>query len=205
MRLGALVMAGGASRRFGPANKLLADVGGRPMLAHVVALVAAIDPVVRIAVVADPAADTLLPGFEIVRPADADAGLGDNVAAGARRASARAANRLLILLGDMPFVSAAHCRRLIAACGDGGIAASARGGRAQVPLCLGGEAIAAACGLAGERGLLAAPPSGLTFRMVRGAGAELDDIDDAAMLDAVRVRARIAHGGRDLDATGRDA
>ncbi len=35
LRLGAVLLAGGASRRFGADNKLLAEVGGQPIVARV--------------------------------------------------------------------------------------------------------------------------------------------------------------------------
>ena len=35
LRLAALVLAAGQSRRFGAANKLLADLAGMPVLAHI--------------------------------------------------------------------------------------------------------------------------------------------------------------------------
>ncbi|MDQ1741400.1 MAG: hypothetical protein QOE53_3052 [Pseudonocardiales bacterium] len=61
MRIGALVLAAGEGRRFG-AVKQLADAGGRPLLEHALAAVAALDPRV---VVLGHAAEEILAGVDL--------------------------------------------------------------------------------------------------------------------------------------------
>jgi molybdenum cofactor cytidylyltransferase len=114
----AIVLAAGQSTRMGAANKLTADVGGKPMVRHVVeaALASAAEPVL---VVTGHQADDVraaLAGLEVsfVHNPDYAKGLSSSLKAGIR-AMADVADGVLVLLGDMPQVTAAHLDRLIAA------------------------------------------------------------------------------------------
>ena len=61
-----LLLAGGASRRFGPSDKLLATVAGMPLMSHAAQAMRATPLDDRIAVIANPALAPLLDGFRIV-------------------------------------------------------------------------------------------------------------------------------------------
>ncbi|MGV3695286.1 MAG: NTP transferase domain-containing protein, partial [Paracoccus marcusii] len=61
-----LLLAAGASRRFGPSDKLLAPVAGMPLVAHAAQAMRATPLDDRIAVIANPALAPLLDGFRIV-------------------------------------------------------------------------------------------------------------------------------------------
>ena len=114
----ALVLAAGQSRRMGEANKLLESVDGKPMLLH------AVDA----ALAADVAGVTVVTGHEAAR---VEAALTDrNVAfvhnpdyarglSSSLKVAAAAApediDAAVVLLGDMPRVTARHVDRLIAA------------------------------------------------------------------------------------------
>ena len=54
MRVGAIVVAAGLSRRMGGLDKLWLDVGGRPLLGHTIAALAASDAINHIVVVTSP-------------------------------------------------------------------------------------------------------------------------------------------------------
>lgn len=113
-----LVLAAGRGSRFGPASKLLAELGGKPVLSWVFAALEAagldrglvalpdLDPVSR-----DLAA--LVPGgYEPVLLPQDRIGMGLSLAALARRVPA--GEDALVVLGDQPLLSSAVLERLIA-------------------------------------------------------------------------------------------
>ncbi len=117
-RVAAIVLAAGQSRRMGSANKLLEPIAGKAMVARAV----------EAALAADVASVTVITGHEAERVRNAlDAyavtfrhnpdfakGLSASLATAARAAPADA-DAVVVLLGDMPGVTAAHIDRLIAA------------------------------------------------------------------------------------------
>ena len=117
----AIVLAAGRSTRMGAANKLLADVGGRPMVRHVVeaALASAAEPVLVVTGHQEAEVRAALAGLEVtfVRNLDYTKGLSSSVKAGIG-AVPEAAGGGLVLLGDMPQITAAHLGHLIAAFGE---------------------------------------------------------------------------------------
>jgi molybdenum cofactor cytidylyltransferase len=117
-RIAALVLAAGQSRRMGQANKLLAPVDDRPLVAHAVdaMLASRADPVI---VVTGHQADAVRAAL-VERPViwahnpDYAAGLSGSLAAGLA-ALPEDAEGVVIGLGDMPRITAAQIDRLIAA------------------------------------------------------------------------------------------
>jgi molybdenum cofactor cytidylyltransferase len=116
-RIAALVLAAGQARRMG-ANKLVAELGGKPLVRHVV----------EAALASQAAGVTVIGGHEPERLAAALAGSGvsllhnpdyaSGLSTSLRRGLAalpRDVDGALVLLGDMPRVSAAVIDRLIAA------------------------------------------------------------------------------------------
>lgn len=104
-----ILLAAGSSRRFGPLCKLQAPYRGKPLVRHPAEAI--LETGLRaLAVVADPAIEALLPEFPVVR-----------VAPGPQSASLKAGlshvatGDALIVLGDMPHVTAALIRRVAAA------------------------------------------------------------------------------------------
>ena len=116
--IAAIVLAAGRSTRMGAANKLLADVGGRPMVRRVVeaALASAAEPVLVVTGHQEAEVRAALAGLEVtfVRNLDYTKGLSSSVKAGIG-AVPEAAGGGLVLLGDMPQITAAHLGHLIAA------------------------------------------------------------------------------------------
>jgi molybdenum cofactor cytidylyltransferase len=117
-KVAAIILAAGRSTRMGAENKLLADIGGEPMVRRVVetALASAASPVL---VVTGHQADDVrgeLADLDVATIANPDyaAGLSTSLKAGIRAVPAGVAGAL-ILLGDMPQVTSAHIDRLIAA------------------------------------------------------------------------------------------
>ena len=116
--IAALVLAAGRSSRMGASNKLLAEVAGKPMVAHAVdaALASQARPVV--VVVGNEAARVRAALGDrpvgIVENPDFAAGISGSLKAGLR-ALGDAVDGALVCLGDMPLLSAAALDRLIAA------------------------------------------------------------------------------------------
>ena len=120
-----LVLAGGQSRRMGAANKLLADVDGRPMVARVVAELSQAG-LERIVVVTGHEAEAVqqalsgVENLEFVHNPDYAEGLSTSLKAGVRSLDSDV-DGVLVALGDMPWVRAAHIRSLVEAFDPQGI------------------------------------------------------------------------------------
>ena len=130
-RIAAIVLAAGRSRRMGDINKLIAGIGGVPMIARSVeaALESCADPVL---VVTGHEPDRVAAALEdrpvrFVHNPDYASGLSTSLQAGLAAVPEDAAGAI-ILLGDMPWVTADTIDRLIAAFDPG------RGGAIAVPV-----------------------------------------------------------------------
>lgn len=117
-RIGGVVLAAGRSARMAPANKLLRDFGGRPLV-HLAAQTAAdagLAPIVAVTGHSAGQVGAALAGLplELVHNPDYAAGLASSVRAGVHALGTRA-DAALFLLADMPLITAAHLRRLMQA------------------------------------------------------------------------------------------
>jgi molybdenum cofactor cytidylyltransferase len=113
-----IVLAAGRSTRMGAANKLLADVGGRPMVRGVVEAVLAsrAGPVLVVTGHQAASVETVLRGLDVTfvdNPDYAD-GLSSSLKVGIGAVPA-GCDGALVLLGDMPQIAGAHLDHLIAA------------------------------------------------------------------------------------------
>lgn len=125
------VLAGGRSSRFG-AEKALARLGGVPLVARAAgALSGATPPAVVVTASAEVAAAAGLPSLQ-----DAVAGSGPlgGLVAALEWADGMGASAVLLVAGDMPFLTAAGLARLIDAAAPPATAPTNGDGRAQ-PLC----------------------------------------------------------------------
>ena len=120
-RVGAVVLAAGLSRRAGGTNKLLATFGGTAMVTRTVdaVLAAPVRPVVVVLGHQESAVRAALAGREVTftyNPRYTD-GLSTSLRQGldALRVADPAADGVLVCLGDMPLVRAAHMERLVSA------------------------------------------------------------------------------------------
>ncbi len=118
-RIAALVLAAGKSSRMqGPNNKLLMEVGGKPMVAHIVdaALESSAGPVIVVTGNAEAEIRLALAGRDVtfVHNSDYADGLSTSLRAGLTALPDKA-DGALVCLGDMPDIRAAHLDRLIAA------------------------------------------------------------------------------------------
>jgi CTP:molybdopterin cytidylyltransferase MocA len=181
----AIVLAAGASRRFGDADKLLAPFAGKPLEQHAAEAVRGLDLVARIAVISSAALRPHFAGFDVVELADASGGQSASLRAGLARARALAPGRLLVVLADMPRVTPDLLRRVIETATAEMPAAATDGRRAMPPACFPAaslDLLARLDGDAGARAIIQAlPPE----RLVRAAAGELLDVDRLADLDGL--------------------
>jgi len=189
-----VVLAAGRSRRFGKADKLLADYGGRPVLAESLRRFAGFAFQRRVLVVG-PRADAAAVigrrfGFDIaVNPAP-DAGLGRSIATGVGAAAPGDADGVMIALGDMPRIArttVAALAHAFAHRADGAIVAPVHDGRRGHPVIFPSRftpALLALDGDAGARGLLSGDAAAIAQIPVDDPGV-VQDIDAPGDLDAL--------------------
>ena len=115
--IAAIVLAAGRSTRMGAANKLLADIAGTPMVGRVVeaALASRARPVLVVTGHQASEVNAALVGLDVTLVANPDyaAGLSSSLKAGIGAVPA-SADGALVLLGDMPRITAEHLDRLMA-------------------------------------------------------------------------------------------
>lgn len=169
------ILAAGQGRRFG-SDKLLVPIDGVPMGLHIARKMGSIDFAERFAVCSagSPLADQIAPfGFQTLWNEDPARGQASSLQIAVRAAEATAAQGLLLVLADMPFVTAEHILSVIE---TGGFAAS-HDGTAVMPPVLFPRAmwslLSAAQGDRGARPLL----SGALW--IQAPPSELRDIDVA--------------------------
>lgn len=181
MEIRSILLAAGASRRFG-SDKLLADLGGEPMLVRAALnLVAGGVPVLCVVRdAAGPVAGALggIPGITISACPEAGLGMGRSLAWGV--AAAHSADAWLVALGDMPEVAPDTIRRLIRALrAQASIVAPEYAGVRGHPVGFARRWVSELLALQGDqgaRGLLASHPEHLWRVRVRDPGV-LRDLD----------------------------
>ncbi|HJO04521.1 MAG TPA: nucleotidyltransferase family protein [Acidobacteriota bacterium] len=121
-RVGAVLLAAGASQRFGDRNKLLTDFSGRPMVRHVARAVLESRAAPIIAVTGDDhaAVEKALAGLalQIVRNGNYEHGMSSTLRVGIRALLEHRTTPVdgaVICLADMPWVRAEHVDALIGA------------------------------------------------------------------------------------------
>jgi CTP:molybdopterin cytidylyltransferase MocA len=200
--LGLVLAAGGSTRMGRP--KQLAELDGRPLLAHVLA---ALDdaPVDRVVVALGAVADQVLERVDLGRaePLVVEgwaAGMG-HVLAGALARAAGDWRAVVVLLGDQPLVPGAAVARVVEAwrAGAGPVVTAAYGGRPGHPKLFDRRLLPDLLGLAGDAGareLVAAHPDWVHRVEVGDLGSDAD-VDVEADLD--RVGAMLALTNRRVE------
>ncbi|HSM04121.1 MAG TPA: molybdopterin-binding/glycosyltransferase family 2 protein, partial [Longimicrobiales bacterium] len=117
-RVAGVILAAGRSTRMGEVNKLLAEVGGVPMVRRVAETVrsAALEPVIVVLGHEAEAVRAALEGLPVefvVNPAYA-AGMGTSVARGIEAVADRV-DGAMVVLGDMPWIDVRHMDALVEA------------------------------------------------------------------------------------------
>ncbi len=185
-RVAGVVLAAGTSSRFGPENKLLASYGGQPMLRCVVetALATELDPVIIVTGHDAGGVQQALHGLDVVFAHNAgfETGQASSLKTGIAAVPDGCAGAM-ILLGDMPDVSAAVINQLLDEfAGEACIVVPHHGGVRGNPVILGRGSFNELDKTAGDKGardLL----SGGNVRMIDvGTDAVLRDFDTSNSL-----------------------
>ncbi len=190
-----LILAAGAGTRFGDAPKQLADVGGRPLLQWAVDAQTAVDPAVLgpIVVVLGAEAGRVAAAVDFRRArtivcADWRAGQSASLRDGLRALGG--AERVLVTLGDMPFVTPAVIAGFAGDVDPPGPVRALYDGRPGHPVVLTHEQVTAFAAMSGARdegarGLLSA-----ARRVEIGHLCSGRDVDTPEDLEEVRDEAR---------------
>lgn len=124
MKTAGIVLAAGHSKRFGETDKLLSNLNNQPLSKYSADTVSSVDLDLRIAVVSNPKVADIFDGFLIVQ---SNGQQSESLRVAVRLAIAHKMDRIVILLGDMPFVTDETINSLlllseykhIVACSDG--------------------------------------------------------------------------------------
>jgi CTP:molybdopterin cytidylyltransferase MocA len=204
-----IVLAAGASRRFGPSNKLIAPYRGRPLLSHILSTVDDLGVGQRIVVTGDPYRAEIAAMLaahprwaECVNPLAAE-GLGGSIAAGTTRLGA--SEGVFICPGDMPCITGADFQAVAARfAGPRSICRPIHEGRPGHPVLFGADYFASLRGLTGDMGasgLISANLVELTTCVSANPGVCIDfDTPEAFACSCAR---RSAAGGRNRLQRGR--
>ena len=155
-RISALILASGLSRRFGPDDKLLSLVNGKPLISHVLEI-AASSPCEDIFVVCAEGSDIVSDSCQahnarVIFNPNPETGQGQSLALGMSHVMNQAVDGVCILLGDMPFVPASHIDNLINLSTASDIVWSSVQGQDQVPAIFMRPVFDALASLSGDRG-----------------------------------------------------
>ena len=155
-RVAAVILASGFSQRFGADDKLLSRLNGKPLAAHSAALISALPFHNATAIV--PAGNTKLmqlykeARIEPVENHNADLGQGASLALAINHIKSSSIDAALILLADMPFVTAEHIKKLADRMDDHAAVASRHDDVPQPPLLFARSTFEALAALSGDKG-----------------------------------------------------
>jgi len=144
-----VLLAAGRSSRFGTI-KQRAMIDGEFLLRKTAQIYQPFPFLMRIAVVRDYCPDITDVGF-LAEPVDDSRTMSASLAAGVRRALMAKPQAIMVALGDMPFVSSGHIRKLVDAF-DGRSVASWDGAAIRPPAVFGPDMFAKLQNLSGDKG-----------------------------------------------------
>jgi molybdenum cofactor cytidylyltransferase len=196
-RTAVVLLASGLSRRYGRKDKMLEDLGGRPLIEHAASLISRMDALTRIAVC--PAdrkqiGERLIDRFVIAVNQKPKDGLGHSIAVGVKVALQFKPDAILVAMGDMAFIEPWMLRDLVGGLGSGGTDIVHSGGSegARPPTAFGPACFETLSKLEGDEGARPLIQSG-KFRIASiGAPAPLlIDIDTKEDIEIAREQFRI--------------
>lgn len=143
-----LLLAAGASRRFGSDDKLLASLCDQPVISYAAAAMRNTSLERRIAVITNPDLRPFLSGFELIEIASRVQS--DSLIAGIKAAGST--DRLLIALADMPLITSQLLEQVVARTTDEFPAACHDGEQTSPPACFPQSWLALIAAASGDRG-----------------------------------------------------
>jgi molybdenum cofactor cytidylyltransferase len=199
-RIGALLLAAGQSRRMGGPNKLLAELDGVPMVAHVARrlLASRARPIIAVLGNQADAVDAALAKLPVERVRNPE--FADGLSTSLKRGIAALPSDLdgvIVCLGDMPLISGRHLDRLIAAFNplEGrAIVVPTRRGKRGNPVLWSSRFFPEMAALAGDVGAkhLIGEHAEVVTEVEMDDDAVLVDIDTPEALDALRQKRKPA-------------
>jgi len=151
--IGGIILAAGRSTRFGERNKLLAEWKGKPLVRHVAdaALASRLDRVVVVTGHEQEQVEAMLPDdIATIHNYEFWDGMAGSIRAGCYRLQGHMP--VMVLLGDMPLVTATHIDRLVASFDGKGIVAATCEGEIGNPVLFPKSDFVALKSLDGDRG-----------------------------------------------------
>ncbi|HEV7690124.1 MAG TPA: nucleotidyltransferase family protein [Hyphomonadaceae bacterium] len=196
-RTAVVLLASGLSRRYGRKDKMLEDLGGRPLIEHAASLISRMDALTRIAVC--PAdrkqiGERLIDRFVIAVNQKPKDGLGHSIAVGVKVALQFKPDAILIAMGDMAFIEPWMLRDLVGGLGNGGVDIVHSGGSegARPPTAFGPACFEALSQLEGDEGARPLIQSGkLRIASIGAPAPLLIDIDTKEDIEIAREQFRI--------------
>jgi molybdenum cofactor cytidylyltransferase len=170
-----VLLAAGRGERFG-GGKLAADLRGLPLGLHAARLVAGFGFAQLLVVTATGGPDYGGMGYQVIVNPAPEQGQASSVRLGIATVCAKAC---LIALADMPFVTDAHIRALLAGF-DGDRIASSCEGRVMPPALFGAAHYQALMALEGDQGARKLLQGALTVEADARCLADIDTVDDLA-------------------------
>lgn len=203
-RTAIVMLASGLSRRYGRKDKMLADLGGQPLIEHAAHMITEVDPLTRVAVCPSDRpqiGERLINRFVIAVNKKPKTGLGHSIAVGVNVALQFKPDAIMLVMGDMPFVESWILEGIVSRLGSGvdivhsGGASGVRPPTVFGPACF--DALAALDGDDGAKQII-----GQGGHNVVGFSAPaplLMDVDTKQDLDLARqqlaIRQRYEHAG----------
>lgn len=185
-QIAAVLLAAGTSSRFGEDDKLMADLAGKPVIAHGLETVASMPFAELLAVARPPAQAPVIHrklkrrGYTILVNDRPDDGIsGSIVRAVAHVMPIRKCRGVLICLADMPHVPQSHYLRLCLAAQDvRSVVASTDGFSASPPAFIGRSHFPELLALRGDQGARALLSHGLHIETMGKFLRDIDTIED---------------------------
>jgi CTP:molybdopterin cytidylyltransferase MocA len=181
-----LILAAGAGTRFGSDPKLLAELGGRPLVEHAVRAMIATPELERVVVVLGASADQVLAQVDFGRAEPvvcADWADGQSASLRCGLSALDRVEKVIVALGDEPLITSELIGRFR---NEPGGTRAAYDGRPGHPVVLGPEQINAIRGVTGDRGARDVLVGGPTIECAQFASDA--DVDTPADLEAIRRR-----------------
>lgn len=190
--IGVVILAGGLSSRFENGNKLLSPLGDVPLAQHIIRTVQSLgfDYVVAVTPGGQPALKSLFRsnGIAVIVNEDPARGQGSSIAAGAAALPRGQLNAILVVLADMPFISAQHLADMIDHLPGNEAVMSDVGGVIQPPVLFASSVFPDLLSLRGDKAGRALIGQLTRFASRRLSADEAMDIDTVSALDAAGQR-----------------